>query len=68
MDGGVYYAQFRGFLTDQYCEKSAVISWLLPTQNSPKPEDGFDPATYIIGDNDNPYFCLELSKNIVSFP
>lgn len=52
----MYYAQFRGFLTDQYCEKSAVISWLLPTQNSPKPEDGFDPATYIIGDNDNPYF------------
>ena len=31
MDGSVYYAQLRGFLTDQYCEKSGVITWLLPT-------------------------------------
>lgn len=47
--GGVYYAQIRGFLTDQYCEKSAVVTWLIPTRASPKPEDGFDPATYIFG-------------------
>ena len=47
--GGIFYAQFRGFLTDQYCEKSAVITWLLPTEKSPRPELGFDPATYIIG-------------------
>ena len=33
MDGSVYYAQLRGFLTDQYCEKSGVITWLLPTTN-----------------------------------
>ena len=32
-DGSVYYAQLRGFLTDQYCEKSGVITWLLPTVN-----------------------------------
>lgn len=36
-------------MTDQYCEKSAVLTWLLPTQASPPPDDGFDPATYIIG-------------------
>lgn len=48
-DGGIYYAQIKGLLTDQYCEKSAVITWLLPTQESPPPEEGFDPATYIIG-------------------
>lgn len=30
-DGGIYYAQIRGFLTDQYCEKSAAVTWLLPT-------------------------------------
>lgn len=49
MDGGTYYAQVRGFLTDQYCEKSAVVTWLLPTKASPPPEQCFDPATYIIG-------------------
>lgn len=49
LDGSVYYAQLRGFLTDQYCEKSGVITWLLPTVNSPPPEDSFDPSTYVIG-------------------
>ena len=49
MDGSVYYAQLRGFLTDQYCEKSGVITWLLPTVNSPPSEDSFDPSTYVIG-------------------
>ena len=39
VDGGTFYAQLRGFLTDQYCEKSAVITWLLPTTNSPPPEE-----------------------------
>ena len=49
VDGGIYYAQLRGFLTDQYCEKSGVITWLLPTEHSPPPEEGFDAATYIVG-------------------
>lgn len=31
IDGGIYYAQIRGLLIDQYCEKSAAITWLLPT-------------------------------------
>ncbi|XP_035658146.1 GATA zinc finger domain-containing protein 1-like [Branchiostoma floridae] len=46
-DGGIYYAQIKGFMQDQYCEKSVVITWLLPTQASPR--DHFDPATYILG-------------------
>lgn len=45
----VYYAQIRGLLTDQYCEKSAVVTWLLPTGDSPPPDTGFDASTYIIG-------------------
>lgn len=48
-DNDIYYAQLRGFLTDQYCEKSATITWLLPTKDSPPPNKYFDPATYIIG-------------------
>ncbi|XP_041371846.1 GATA zinc finger domain-containing protein 1-like [Gigantopelta aegis] len=46
-DGSVYYAQLRGFMQDQYSEKSAVITWLLPTQGSPRHR--FDPSTYILG-------------------
>ncbi|KAK0058665.1 GATA zinc finger domain-containing protein 1 [Biomphalaria pfeifferi] len=46
-DGGVYYAQLRGFLSDQYNEKSAVITWLLPTTNSPP--NRFDPNSFILG-------------------
>uniref|UniRef100_A0A8C9EWP5 GATA zinc finger domain-containing protein 1 n=1 Tax=Pavo cristatus TaxID=9049 RepID=A0A8C9EWP5_PAVCR len=45
-DGKTYYAQIRGFIQDQYCEKSAALTWLIPTQASPK--DCFDPASYII--------------------
>lgn len=43
----IYYAQIRGFLQDQYYEKSAVITWLLPTKDSPVGK--FDPSTYILG-------------------
>lgn len=46
-DGDTYYAQLRGFLQDQYCEKSAVITWLLPSKESPT--DHFDPSTYFLG-------------------
>ncbi|XP_077446791.1 GATA zinc finger domain-containing protein 1 [Stigmatopora argus] len=46
-DGKPYYAQIRGFVQDQYCEKSAALTWLLPTQASPK--DHFDPGTFILG-------------------
>ncbi|XP_065522458.1 GATA zinc finger domain-containing protein 1 isoform X2 [Lathamus discolor] len=46
-DGKTYYAQIRGFIQDQYCEKSAALTWLIPTRASPK--DCFDPASYIIG-------------------
>jgi len=49
VDGSIYYAQLRGFLTDQYCEKSGVITWLLPTVHSPPPEVSFDPSTYVVG-------------------
>lgn len=48
-EGDIYYAQITGLLTDQYCDKSAVVTWLLPTQESPPPNQEFDPATYIIG-------------------
>jgi len=48
-DDDIYYAQLRGFLTDQYSDKHAAITWLLPTRNSPPPSEGFHPGTYILG-------------------
>ncbi|XP_029444720.1 GATA zinc finger domain-containing protein 1 [Rhinatrema bivittatum] len=50
-DGKTYYAQIRGFIQDQYCEKSAALTWLIPTSHSPK--DEFDPASYIIGPDED---------------
>lgn len=42
-------------MTDQYCNKSAVLQWLLPTKESPPPNEEFDPASYIVG---NTLCCL----------
>lgn len=48
-ENDIYYAQVKGFLIDQYCKKSAALTWLLPTRESAPPNEEFDPATYIIG-------------------
>lgn len=45
-DGGVYYALIRGFLQDQYAEKYAILTWLLPTQPNP---GHFDPSIFVLG-------------------
>jgi len=68
IDGGLYYAQIRGLLTDQYCEKSCVVTWLLPTQASPNTEEGFDPATYIIGPEEDIPRKLECVEFVMHAP
>ncbi|KAL4702438.1 hypothetical protein ACJJTC_017644 [Scirpophaga incertulas] len=68
IDGGTYYAQIRGFMTDQYCEKSAVVTWLLPTTASPPPEKGFDPATYIIGPEEELARKLDVMEFVMHAP
>ena len=45
-EGGSYYALVRGFLQDQYAEKYAVITWLLPRYPNPT---HFDPTQFILG-------------------
>ncbi|CAI9735015.1 zinc finger domain-containing 1-like [Octopus vulgaris] len=62
----VYYAQLRGLLQDQYNEKSAVISWLLPTQSSPK--NRFDPSTYILGPEEDLPRKLEFMEFVCHAP
>ena len=46
IEGDLYYAQLRGFLQDQYAQKTAVITWLIPVV--PKPSH-FDPALFLPG-------------------
>lgn len=67
-EGNTYYAQLRGFLTDQYCEKSAAITWLLPTISSPPPNKLFDPATYILGPEEEITRKLECMEFIMHAP
>lgn len=58
-----FYAQIRGLLIDNFCEKSAFLTWLLPTQSSPPFNDGFDPSTYVVGpEEDHPRLlaCMEF--------
>ena len=47
IEGDLYYAQLRGFLQDQYAQKTAVITWLIPMV--PKPSY-FDPAVFLPGE------------------
>lgn len=63
-DGKPYYAQIRGFVQDQYCEKSAALTWLIPTQASPS--DHFDPGTYIIGKRSVNTFYSDLFDIVLS--
>lgn len=59
----IFYAQIRGLIVDSFCEKSAVLTWLIPTQLSPPPNENFNPSTYLIGpEEDQPRLlsCMEF--------
>lgn len=66
--GDIFYAQLRGFLTDEYGEKSGVISWLLPTTGSPPPNEGFHPATYVIGPEEDVPRSLSVFTFVMHAP
>ena len=48
-DGQKYYAQLRGFLEDQWYQKSVIITWLIPRPCGRNSQEGFDPSLYIAG-------------------
>ncbi|XP_071941459.1 GATA zinc finger domain-containing protein 1-like [Antedon mediterranea] len=66
IEGGIFYAQIRGLLQDQYCNKSAVITWLLPTQATNKSK--FDPSTYIVGPEEDIPRSLEYMEFVCHCP
>ncbi|KXJ28303.1 GATA zinc finger domain-containing protein 1 [Exaiptasia diaphana] len=60
IDGDIYFAQIRGFLQDEFAQKSAVITWLIPTVSNPS---HFDPAIFLPGPEEDvprPMECLEF--------
>ena len=57
-DGGIYYAMIRGFMQDQYAEKYAVLTWLLPRYPNPT---HFDPADFILGEHESKYISHNLT-------
>lgn len=59
IDGDIYFAQIRGFLQDEFAQKSAVITWLIPTVSNPS---HFDPAIFLPG-----MFCLYISQKFIMF-
>ena len=65
-EGGLYFAQIRGLMQDQYCEKSAVITWLLPTKAT-DPEQ-FDPATYILGMDEFCFMTYNTCRGVTKKP
>ncbi|XP_072174040.1 GATA zinc finger domain-containing protein 1-like [Diadema setosum] len=66
VEGGIYYAQLRGFLQDQYSQKSAIITWLLPTQATTKGK--FDPSTYILGPDEELPRSMEFMEFVCHCP
>ncbi|XP_038077434.1 GATA zinc finger domain-containing protein 1-like [Patiria miniata] len=66
VEGGIYYAQIGGFLQDQYGDKSAVITWLLPTQATDK--NHFEPSTYILGPEEELPRSLEYLEFVCHTP
>lgn len=47
-DNNIYYAQCKCFMTDQFCEKFVVLTWLLPTEILSENE-GFIPGKFKLG-------------------
>lgn len=63
VEGGLYYAQIRGLMIDQYAEKSAALTWLIPTTKIFFGNGKFKPSDYVLGpDEEVPrkLGCLEF--------
>lgn len=69
-----YFAQIRAFLTNQYGEKSAVLTWLIPTDSNyakliRTPKD-FDPDMFVLGPAEEyprSLQCLEFVCRLVDY-
>ncbi len=64
----IYFAQIRAFITDQYGHKSAVITWLIPSDleylNTIKTSLDFDPNMFVQGPAEE--YARPLECNIIN--
>lgn len=67
-ENNLYYAQIRGFLVDTWLEKSAYLTWLIPSHLSPPSNKYFDPCTYIIGPNEDFARKLDTMEFVMHAP
>ncbi|XP_041774285.1 GATA zinc finger domain-containing protein 1-like [Anopheles merus] len=63
-----YYAQIRALVVDVFNEKHAILTWLVPTTASPPPNEGFDPATYHIGPDEDKMRNLSEMQFVMHAP
>lgn len=70
----IYFAQIRAFLSDQYGQKSAVITWLVPIDENfrqIKSLKDFDPSFFELGpaeDFPRSLDCMEFVARLDQFP
>ncbi|XP_014672386.1 PREDICTED: GATA zinc finger domain-containing protein 1-like isoform X2 [Priapulus caudatus] len=63
--------KIRGFLQDQYCEKSAVLTWLIPTQAAAAAaasREPFDATKYLLGPSEDVPRKLECMQFVCHAP
>ena len=70
----IYFAQIRAFLSDQYGQKSAVITWLIPIDENfrqIKSLKDFDPSLFELGpaeDFPRSLDCMEFVARLDQYP
>lgn len=70
----IYFAQIRAFLSDQYGQKSAVITWLVPVDENfrqIKSLKDFDPSLFELGpaeDFPRSLDCMEFVARLDHYP
>lgn len=68
VEGGLYYAQIRGLMVDQYAEKSAVLTWLIPTKKIFFSNGKFRPSDYVLGPDEEVSRKLECLEFVMHAP
>lgn len=68
VDGELYYAQIRGLMKDQYAEKSAALTWLIPTKKVLFSKGVFKPSDYILGPDEEVTRKLECLEFVMHAP
>uniref|UniRef100_A0A1B6I295 GATA zinc finger domain-containing protein 1 n=1 Tax=Homalodisca liturata TaxID=320908 RepID=A0A1B6I295_9HEMI len=68
-EGDTYYCQIKGLMMDEYCQKSASITWLIPTyDDSPYVREGFDALTFVAGPDDDLPRSLDCFEFVMHAP